>query len=178
MKTILQPANPLVKSHLDHPLPANLGALLAPGELIQAALEAVNTFFWSGSAPATPVAAGTYNPRVILTLLTYSYSIGVFASTAIARECERNETFRYLSMGLRFAADRICIFRGQNSELLKRCLALVVRKAAPSAGPAAGAPMTAAGARAQYQFRLLAFSQMEAQRRILWAVQLDQSGES
>ena len=102
----------------DFTLSDNLARHVPAGELIQRTLEAVRTFLWSTkTGTSTPDLAGRFNPRVLLTLLTYSYATGVFGSAAIAEQSRRDDTLRYLSMGVEFAPDRIRIFRGQNSEL-------------------------------------------------------------
>ena len=154
-------------------LPDDLTCLLPPGELLQRSLEAVQTFFWSTRpGAATPVVAGTFNPRVLLTLLTYSYATGVFATQRIVELCEHDDVFRYLSMGIGFAADRIRLFRGQNSELLKRCIAFVIRHATDAAQTPVPGSANPTDARAA--FRKLVFSQRDAERRIKLAIKVDQ----
>lgn len=107
--------------------PENLASIVPSGEMVQWTFEAVQTYFWSGRT-GTAVLGGPFNPRVLLTLLTFSYATGVFGSAAIAERCGRDDLFRYLSVGIHFAPDRIRLFRGQNSELLRRCLAHVIRR--------------------------------------------------
>ena len=97
-----------------------------------------------------------------------SYATGVFASAEIAAQCGRDATLRYLSVGVRFAPDRMRLFRGQNSELVRRCLAFVIRSANVLPTLAPNPQDTAAN-----RFNELARSQGEADRRIKLAVQLD-----
>lgn len=154
-------------------MPADLTALMPAGELVQRTLEAVNTFFWAGATGETTFFARTFNPRVMLTVLTYSYATGVFSSAAIASGCERDETLRYLSLGAHFADDRIRLFRGQNMELVKRCLAFVIRQAAgdKSSNDYIYARKQVAGLLNGFWTRTP--GQREAERRIDYAIQLD-----
>ena len=154
-------------------MPENLTALMPAGELMQRALEAVNTFFWAGATGETTFFTRTFNPRVMLTVLTYSYATGVFSSAAIAAGCERDETLRYLSLGARFADDRIRLFRGQNMELVKRCLAFVIRQAAGSASSGADLYGRKQVTALLNGFRNPTSGQQEAERRIDYAIQLD-----
>ena len=166
MKTTLR-SSLLESTGFASALPDDLTQLRSAGELVQCSLEAVNVFFWAGATGETTFLARTFNPRVLLTVLTYSYATGVFASSAIARACEQDETLRYLSMGVRFSADRIRLFRGHHSELLKRCLVHLIQKASLSSPLAED---TATGK----AIGSLARCWAEARRRVALAVRLDQ----
>ena len=144
--------------------PDNLTHLVSPGELVQWTLEAVQTLFWSNRPDGpTPVVAGAFNPRILLTLLTYSYATGVFNSAEISGQCQQEAVSRYLSMGIRYAPDRIRLFRGQNAQLLKRTLAFVIRRVYEHAFLSANTPATWS----------LPVSQQDAHWRFQQALQAD-----
>jgi hypothetical protein len=153
-------------------LPDNLTRLVSPGELVQWTLEAVQTLFWSNPPDGpTPVASGGFNPRVLLTVLTYSYATGVFNSAEISGQCQQEAVCRYLSMGIKYAPDCIRLFRGQNAQLLKRTLAFVIRRVYERAFLSADASTkpNAAGVWS------LAIGQEDAQWRFQRALQTDRA---
>ncbi len=116
----------LTSNTSDFALPDNLVQLVSPGELVQWTLEAVQAFL--GRTCQGIPSAGGFNPRILLTLLTYSYATGTFGSAAIAEQCGHDAVLRYLSTGINYAPDRIRLFRGQNPELVKRSLAFLIRR--------------------------------------------------
>jgi hypothetical protein len=156
----------------DFTFPDNLTRLVSPGELVQWTLEAVQTFLWSNRPGApTPAAAGVFNPRVMLTVLTYSYATGNFGSASVVVGIERDPALSYLGMGIRFTADRIRLFRGQNMEVVRRSLAFVLRRVydrCVSSPNALAQPAETAGWNS-------VLSQQDAQWRLQRALQADAS---
>jgi hypothetical protein len=155
----------------------NLALLVPPRQLIQWTFEAVQTFLWStNTGDTTPTVPGKINPRVLLTLLTYSYATGVFSSPSIAEMCEVDDTFRYLSLGCQFAPDRIRLLRGQNSELVQRCLAFVIRHAYEHQTRESESTLVESASIQKRNLTALyamAFSQHDAQQRFHRAVKSD-----
>jgi hypothetical protein len=164
------------KKQTDCVLPENLTELLLVDKLIHASLEAAQNFYWNKTGSS--LAASTVNPRVFLSLLSYSYATGVFPSRSIASRCERDQIFQYLSVGTRVTSERIGIFRGHNSEIIKRCLAFVIRKALV---PCQTTPFSAwtplippmVTDTQTFSFRLMGLSQREADLRFRKAVSAD-----
>ena len=157
-------------SHLpETALPENLASLVSPAELVQWTLESVQTHLWSQSD--TVLIGGPFNPQALLTVLTYSYAIGVFESEAIVERCVRDDLFRFLSVGIRCAPDRIRVFRGQNCESVRRCLAHVIQHVMDRRAPP-GSKMEEDLAEFATRARVL-LSHLEARRRFDAAVRAD-----
>ncbi len=181
MKTnsIYAPQKPAEK---DFPLPDDLTRLVPGTELVRRAAEAVQTFLWSNKSNGTTVVVSKSNPRVLLTLLTYSYATGLFGSVRIVQQCEQETSFRRLSNGIQFSHDRLRLFRGQNSELVKRCLAFVIRHvcnryvSVSQATTPNDKSNSLNGIPASAGFWNLALSQRDAERRFQCAVQTDHYG--
>jgi hypothetical protein len=158
---------------MDFTFPDNLTRLASAGELVQWSLEAVQTFFWSNRPDGpTPVAVGAFNPRVLLTLLTYSYAAGIYNSTTISAQCEHDDILQYLSMGIKYMPDRIRLFRGQNAPLLKRSLAFVIRRVYERAILSGSSKSTNPATWS------VAIGQQEAQWRFQRAMQMDNAAPS
>jgi hypothetical protein len=161
--------------------PENLATRIPAGELVQWTLEGVQTFFWNGGTGTTLV-GNAFNPRVLLTIMTFGYATGVFASEDIAEHCRSDSVFRHLSVGIRCAPDRLRRFRGQNCELIKRCLAFVLRRA-HERGAATASPELSGDSRTESTAVMptatarLVLSQQEAKRRFERAVSADWIGE-
>lgn len=61
-----------------------------------------------------------YNPRMMMRLLFYGYSVSVRSSRKISKACEERFDFVYLSDGLKLSHDRVSDFRKDNLEELKQ----------------------------------------------------------
>lgn len=166
----------------EFPMPDDL-TRFAPGtELIRRTREAVQTFLWSNESNGTTVRARKFNPRALLAVLTYSYATGLFGSARIVERCEEETTFRRLSNGIKLGHEQLRVFRGQNSELVKRCLAFVIRQVCNQlttlnpATPPKDQSNSANGIPGVAAFRNMALSQRDAERRFRCAVQMDRTG--
>jgi hypothetical protein len=65
---------------------------------------------------------------ILLTLLTYSYAAGYFASADVEGELGRDDVLRYLAAGHRPQFDDFRQFRRRCRSELRRCLARVLRR--------------------------------------------------
>lgn len=95
-------------------LPENLNELLSTHELLCRSYDAVESISWPESA-GSPA-------KVILTLLTYSYSTGVYGSAEIESALSHDPALRYITKGFRPAADEIRLFRRRYSRLIEGAL--------------------------------------------------------
>lgn len=105
-------------------------------------------------------------PQVLLTLLTYAYAAGTLPSEEIERATEKDSTFRYLCARTYPTESILRRFRRQNRILIRQCLAKVFEAACQQRfgkSPSAGLS----------QLWLPALLNLEAEKRILYAVQLD-----
>jgi len=73
-----------------------------------------------GGAPA-------YHPAMMLKVLIYAYSQGIYSSRAIARELKTNTAFMYLSGRGRPDFRTLCLFRAERSKVLPELFVEVVR---------------------------------------------------
>ncbi len=67
-----------------------------------------------------------YNPRMMVKLLYYSYSIGVSSSRKISNYCETHFDYMYLSNSLAPSHDRIANFRRTHKEEIKQIFTDIV----------------------------------------------------
>lgn len=108
----------------------------------------------------------TPRPQVLLTLLTYAYATGTLPSEQIERETEKDSTFRYLCARTYPTESILRQFRRQNRELIRQCLSKVFEAAWQQRfGMSQDTEIT--------RMWLPALLNLEAEKRILFAVQLD-----
>jgi transposase len=67
-----------------------------------------------------------YNPKMMVSLLFYGYSIGTRSSRKISQGCEDRFDFAFLSDGFHPSHDRIADFRRENLEELKDIFKIIV----------------------------------------------------
>ena len=60
-----------------------------------------------------------YDPRMMIAILFYGYSIGLRSSRKLARACRERFDFAYIAQGLKPSHDRISDFRMENIEEIK-----------------------------------------------------------
>lgn len=119
--------------------PALLGDLRpVVGEcgLIKLALQAVEETA-SGLPLRSGSVAGRFSHKMLLTLLTYSYAAGSYASEDIEWDCQHDAAARYLSGNPGIDQDTLRAFRRANRPWIEACLAWVldqVRMAKPADG--------------------------------------------
>ena len=108
--------------------PLNLREQVGERALIAWALEAVEAVAerlprWCGYTD------GSSNPRMLLTLLTYSYAMGTYGSEDVELSCRREAGARYISANMCPDQDIIRHFRRANLPWVEECLARVYAKA-------------------------------------------------
>jgi hypothetical protein len=81
-----------------------------------------------------------YEPKTLLTLLSYCYARNIFASADVEDALRRDAIFRQLCNNEFPGARMIRRFRRENREALQRCLADVLQTIAPPSRPAAPGP--------------------------------------
>ncbi len=105
-------------------------------------------------------------PQVLLTLLTYAYASGTLPSEQIEGETEKDSTFRYLCARTYPTESTLRQFRRQNRVLIRQCLVRVFEAAWQQRfGETQNAELS--------KMWLPALLNLEAEKRILYAVQLD-----
>ena len=67
-----------------------------------------------------------YNPKMMMALLFYGYSVGVRSSRKLSKACEERVDFMYISQNLKPSHDRIADFRKDNLEELKEAFTEIV----------------------------------------------------
>jgi transposase len=72
------------------------------------------------------IGQNAYNPRMMLSLLFYGYSIGIRSSRKISNSCEERFDFNFLSNGHKPSHDRISDFRKENLEEIKELFQEIV----------------------------------------------------
>lgn len=153
-------------------MPENLAELAGNQHLMHLVFEAVNTFYWStrSSRSTTTVVTPAANPRVLLTVLTYSYAAGIYASGRVTAACAQDQSLRYLAVNLQIDAGQIRLFRGQNREVLRRCLSWVIRRTremvAHGANASTNGNLAATIAPQRSAAHSMVMSQSEAERRL------------
>ena len=158
--------------------PANRAQIAFPDDLrlrvgecalIKLALEAV-----AALGPELPAwrsrTAGSYNPRMLLTLLTYSYAAGSYASEDIELDCQQDTAARYIAANVRVDQDTLRAFRRANRPWIETCLAWLLERAGDiSAAPAMGEQQASPRPGAQPDSRFL----IQARQRVELAILLD-----
>jgi len=104
--------------------------------------------------------------QILLTLLTYAYATGTLPSEEIEKQTEMDSTFRYLCARSYPTESMLRQFRRQNRALVRQCLAKVFEAAWQQRFGQASVSEDA-------QMWLPALLNLEAEKRILYAVQLD-----
>jgi hypothetical protein len=108
-------------------LPANLRRWLGRRGLVALALEAVQTVDWR----VYPVTDDSQEirPQMMLTLLSYCYAAGICGSQDIEWAAQSDKTVRYICAGKEPDWLTIRRFRRRNVELLRQCLAYILKHA-------------------------------------------------
>lgn len=133
MKTVKSLTTPTTASHLrgDFALaepPTNLMDGLGGWDLVGMALDAVQAEL-AGTRIAERVGPGDPCPPMMLTLLTYCYAVGVYASADVELACENRAQVRYICARQCPSAETIRRFRRVHRLRLERCLARVLAEA-------------------------------------------------
>lgn len=110
-------------------LPDDLSVYIGKKTLVKLILDAIEDL----NAPASAcesVAAGNskFQPAMMLTLLTYCYATGVFASTEIELSTQHDQMIRYLCAQNSLNLPVLLEFRRYSRDRIKECLATVLRR--------------------------------------------------
>jgi hypothetical protein len=129
--------------------------------LVRLTLESVNSELQGEGSERVHVLAPGW-PRVFLTVLTYGYGTGVYASEHIEAQAQRDPSLRYLAARLPFSGDELRRFRRMNRPLVEDCLSRLIALVWQMPGSCGSDRELAEGA-----FKLA------AQRRVAEAIQAD-----
>ena len=111
-------------------LPVDLRDWIPENDLVHFIIGAVDTMNLSAvSVNSRGSGSKQYPPRMMLALLVYCYSNGVFASRRIERGTYRDIAVRYLTGDTHPDHDTICAFRRENGKVVKEAFAEVLRLA-------------------------------------------------
>ena len=110
-------------------LPDDLSVYIGKKTLVKLILEAIEVL----NAPASggeAVATGNpdFQPAMMLTLLTYCYATGVYASTDIEISMQHDRMIRYLCAKNYLNLPVLREFRRYSRDRIKECLATVLRR--------------------------------------------------
>ena len=108
--------------------PEDLRQALGERRLIELALEAAH-IIGEGLPRPEAVAADQPSPRMLLTLLTYCYAAGIYASEDIEWESESDAGARYICANVPPEQDTVRRFRRANRPWVEACLAWVYGQA-------------------------------------------------
>lgn len=108
-------------------LPSDLYTLMGERTLISLALQAVDAVAtrlprWENDTDSNA------SPRMLLTLLTYSYAAGTYASEDVEWACQHREGARYITGNVRLDEDTLRHFRRANRPWIEECLAWVLER--------------------------------------------------
>lgn len=104
-----------------------LGRSLNKKALVKLALEAVQTLDWSSPDLIDKGTRG-YQPRMMMTLLTYCYAVGRYGSQDIEQATRTDPTVRYICAREYPDERAIRHFRRYNRPLIQHCLAFVLQQ--------------------------------------------------
>ena len=116
----------------DHQLaiPWDLSEWHKPALLLQWILEDVEALDWANPELVAYLAAHrSYQPKLLLCLLAYSYATGVYESEEIVRSFYQDDGLRREFGGAGPEAQAIAKFRRENRGLLKWCLVHLFKRA-------------------------------------------------
>jgi len=111
-------------------LPPSVQEWLPEEDLAWMVLEAVEQMDLGGFRVASDTADGgrpAYDPRVIVALLIYAYSVGVRSSRQIERLCWRDVGFRVVAGNLQPDHATIARFRSRNEKALSQLFTQVLK---------------------------------------------------
>jgi hypothetical protein len=108
--------------------PDDLTEWLGATAVLNLAREAAELFYWVEAESEEHISFnGCRNPLRKLALLTYCYATGIYGTCEIQSRSVTDQSLRNLCGGANFPGEKLRLFRGHNSELLKLCLAHVLR---------------------------------------------------
>ncbi len=112
-------------------LPPNLRDWVPPSHLVHFVMDAVDMIDVSeAKVNQRGTGSAQYPPRLLLSLLVYSYATGLFSSRQIERATYENVAVRLLCADTHPDHDTLCTFRRENARLVQRAFAQVLELAA------------------------------------------------
>ncbi len=110
-------------------LPDDLSVYIGKKTLVKLILEAIDCLDARGSECESETAPGPlFQPARMLTLLTYCYATGVYASTDIELGMQHDQMIRYLCGKNDLNPAELREFRRYGRDRIKACLATVLRR--------------------------------------------------
>src|SRR5438093_1366424 len=107
-------------------VPPNLAAWMPKEHLARLAWRLVRTVDTGEIGPVVSLPEGkVLGPQMMLSLVVYSYAVGVLSSSNVERSLIHDENARHLSGGNDPDCNSVCAFRQSNHEIIKRCLEMV-----------------------------------------------------
>jgi len=108
-------------------LPDDLSVYIGKKTLVKLILDAIEEL---NSRPSGCEATGSpeFQPGLMLTLLTYCYATGVYASTDIEISMRHDQMIRYLCAKNYLSLPVLLEFRRYSRDRIKECLATVLRR--------------------------------------------------
>jgi hypothetical protein len=106
-------------------LPEDLRAWVSDDVLVSLVFEAVHTTGWGEAASRSPAPLPPGRPRVLLTLLTYSYAIGLYGSDEIENRIPIDPQLLYLSAREDIPSYDLRHFRRYHRAPLQQTLSMV-----------------------------------------------------
>jgi len=111
-------------------LPVDLRDWVPPDDLVHFVIEAVEGMKLSGlKVNRRGSGSDQYPPKMMLSLLIYCYSMGVFSSRRIQRATYQNVCVRFLTGDTHPDHDTICAFRRENFDLVAQVFLEVLKLA-------------------------------------------------
>ena len=112
-------------------MPWDLTEWVKAADLRQWIADEVDTLNWSNPELVEYLRQQpSYQPRMLLCLLTYAYATGVYDSDDIVRRCGKDEHFHAISGDRLSVSGKFLVrFRRENRGLLKWCLVQVFKRA-------------------------------------------------
>ncbi len=115
-----QEQNFLLPPSLDEFVPANHEVRIISDLVDQLDLTSLRDKYLGGGAPA-------YDPAMMLKIIIYAYSLGIYSSRKMVRELKTDTAFMYLSAIQCPDFRTLCLFRSGNSDVLPEIFVEVVR---------------------------------------------------
>lgn len=125
----MQPASAATAATQRFALPWDLSEWSSPEELLKAVNDEIAGLDWANAELVELLRANpTYEPRFLLTLLSYAYARGICESEEIVALYSQDSDLRRLFPGRGPSAPEIARFRRENRGLLKWCLTELLRR--------------------------------------------------
>lgn len=107
-------------------VPPNLTAWMSKEHLTRLAWRLARTVDTGEIEPIVSLPDGkVFEPQMLLSVMVYSYAVGVLGSCSMEQSILHDENVRHLCAGLYPDCNSVCEFRSKNRETIKRCLETV-----------------------------------------------------